>query len=184
MYFPKATGLVVGALLPVVLATMPANAAVVQETFDWTLTGTADPAAGTAAGFSGTGSLTATESNGTWTLDSITGDLSGTFNGVVLSGSITGLDNFLGADQLIFPTGTTVVDDHGIGFALSDGQDVSIFQGPTGFYDVESTNTIGTAEFTLTAAVPEPSTWAMMILGFCGLGFMAYRKQRGSFGVA
>jgi PEP-CTERM motif len=32
----------------------------------------------------------------------------------------------------------------------------------------------------MTSAVPEPSTWAMMILGFCGLGFMAYRrKQRG-----
>lgn len=27
-------------------------------------------------------------------------------------------------------------------------------------------------------AVPEPSTWAMMILGFCGLGFMAYRKKQ------
>jgi hypothetical protein len=25
--------------------------------------------------------------------------------------------------------------------------------------------------------VPEPSTWAMMILGFCGLGFMAYRRK-------
>jgi hypothetical protein len=30
----------------------------------------------------------------------------------------------------------------------------------------------------LTAAVPEPSTWAMMILGFCGLGFMAYRRRQ------
>jgi hypothetical protein len=29
----------------------------------------------------------------------------------------------------------------------------------------------------LTAAVPEPSTWAMMILGFLGVGFMAYRKK-------
>jgi PEP-CTERM motif len=28
------------------------------------------------------------------------------------------------------------------------------------------------------AAVPEPSTWAMMILGFCGLGFMAYRRKQ------
>jgi hypothetical protein len=28
----------------------------------------------------------------------------------------------------------------------------------------------------IAAAVPEASTWAMMILGFCGLGFMAYRK--------
>ena len=26
-------------------------------------------------------------------------------------------------------------------------------------------------------AVPEPSTWAMMILGFCGLGFMGYRRK-------
>jgi hypothetical protein len=26
-------------------------------------------------------------------------------------------------------------------------------------------------------AIPEPSTWAMMILGFCGLGFMAYRRK-------
>ncbi|MDA9522939.1 hypothetical protein XI06_22325 [Bradyrhizobium sp. CCBAU 11434] len=33
----------------------------------------------------------------------------------------------------------------------------------------------------LITPVPEPSTWAMMILGFCGLGFMAYRrKQNGS----
>jgi len=28
------------------------------------------------------------------------------------------------------------------------------------------------------AAVPEPSTWAMMILGFTGVGFMAYRRSR------
>jgi hypothetical protein len=28
-----------------------------------------------------------------------------------------------------------------------------------------------------TAAVPEPSTWAMMILGFAGVGFLAYRRR-------
>jgi hypothetical protein len=27
------------------------------------------------------------------------------------------------------------------------------------------------------APVPEPSTWAMMILGFAGIGFMAYRRK-------
>jgi hypothetical protein len=32
----------------------------------------------------------------------------------------------------------------------------------------------------ITAAVPEPSTWAMMILGFCGLGFLAYRRKNGA----
>jgi hypothetical protein len=29
----------------------------------------------------------------------------------------------------------------------------------------------------LTTAVPEPSTWAMMLLGFAGIGFMAYRRK-------
>jgi hypothetical protein len=29
----------------------------------------------------------------------------------------------------------------------------------------------------ITAAVPEPSTWAMMLLGFAGLGFMGYRRK-------
>jgi hypothetical protein len=29
-----------------------------------------------------------------------------------------------------------------------------------------------------TAAVAEPSTWAMMILGFAGVSFMAYRRSR------
>jgi hypothetical protein len=30
---------------------------------------------------------------------------------------------------------------------------------------------------TTVSAVPEPSTWAMMILGFAGIGFMAYRRK-------
>jgi hypothetical protein len=30
---------------------------------------------------------------------------------------------------------------------------------------------------TLNAAVPEPSTWAMLLLGFAGIGFMAYRRK-------
>jgi hypothetical protein len=34
-----------------------------------------------------------------------------------------------------------------------------------------------TASFPTIAAVPEPSTWAMMILGFAGIGFVAYRRK-------
>jgi PEP-CTERM motif len=30
---------------------------------------------------------------------------------------------------------------------------------------------------TIHTGVPEPSTWAMMILGFAGIGFMAYRRK-------
>jgi hypothetical protein len=29
----------------------------------------------------------------------------------------------------------------------------------------------------MTSAVPEPSTWAMMIMGFFGVGFLAYRRS-------
>jgi len=34
------------------------------------------------------------------------------------------------------------------------------------------------------SAVPEPSTWAMMILGFAGVGFIAYRRSRKDNGLA
>jgi hypothetical protein len=29
-----------------------------------------------------------------------------------------------------------------------------------------------------TAAIPEASTWAMMVIGFAGLGFAAYRGRK------
>jgi hypothetical protein len=34
----------------------------------------------------------------------------------------------------------------------------------------------------VTDPVPEPSTWAMMLIGFAGLGFAAYRQSRKSVG--
>jgi hypothetical protein len=48
----------------------------------------------------------------------------------------------------------------------------------TGTYSIDGATGSGTFNV---SAVPEPSTWAMMILGFAGIGFMAYRrKQNGS----
>jgi PEP-CTERM motif len=35
----------------------------------------------------------------------------------------------------------------------------------------------GTIAVEAITAVPEPSTWAMMILGFAGIGFLAYRRK-------
>ena len=168
MYFTKAARLAACALLPIVIAIVPASAAV-QETFDWTVTGVVD--GGLSAGLSGSGMLTATQStSGSWIVNTIAG--------TVDNSNITGLANFLGADNLVFPSSTTLVDDHGFSFSLQNGEDVDIFSGaPNGLYDIESTNTNGAADFTLTAAVPEPATWAMMILGFAGLGFMAYRRN-------
>jgi PEP-CTERM motif len=37
---------------------------------------------------------------------------------------------------------------------------------------------------TVTAAVPEPSTWAMMLIGFAGLGYSSRRASRKSAAVA
>jgi hypothetical protein len=42
-------------------------------------------------------------------------------------------------------------------------------------YSIITSDGIGN-NLTVNAAVPEPSTWAMMLLGFAGIGFMAYRR--------
>ncbi|HEY4807529.1 MAG TPA: PEPxxWA-CTERM sorting domain-containing protein [Roseiarcus sp.] len=46
-----------------------------------------------------------------------------------------------------------------------------------GFDGVQSGN--GEVEIDFVGpAVPEPSTWAMLLLGFAGLGALAYRRNR------
>jgi hypothetical protein len=63
-------------------------------------------------------------------------------------------------------------------FASSDGGTAAFFaaditsQIPSG-----AVNTGPVGGLTISTAVPEPSTWAMLILGFAGIGFMAYRRK-------
>jgi hypothetical protein len=50
------------------------------------------------------------------------------------------------------------------------------------FIAVDQFANVGVANFTpqftaLPSAVPEPSTWAIMVVGFAGVGFMAYRRK-------
>jgi hypothetical protein len=56
-----------------------------------------------------------------------------------------------------------------------DGQPQA-WQQVNGAYDATFSTTIG--------AVPEPSTWAMMILGFAGVGYMTYRRRKQSVSLA
>jgi hypothetical protein len=72
-------------------------------------------------------------------------------------------------------------------------QTVNIYDTSTfGFFGITSSTPFSSATFTSqdafstfnipeiefqVAAVPEPSTWAMMILGFAGIGLMAYRRR-------
>ena len=55
----------------------------------------------------------------------------------------------------------------------------------TEIHSLDLTQSFVGTDPSLTTGIPEPSTWAMMILGFCGVGFMAYRrKSRPSFRLA
>ena len=70
-----------------------------------------------------------------------------------------------------YGTITFTIDDHGtlgndfaFSWAMTCANDV--IQGQVDF-----------PPFTRVGGVPEPSTWAMMILGFAGVGFIAYRRR-------
>ena len=118
----------------------------------------------------------------------ITG-ITGTETYLGVSGTITGLSSYAGADNLLtFPADPTFVSFAGISFSiLTSGNVVDAlglgFTGSAYGIAQQSTNPNGECcgvtplTFTVTAAVPEPSTWAMLILGFAGVGFMTYRRR-------
>jgi hypothetical protein len=178
----RVAALVISALLPIAAEITPASAAAVVEMFDWTLTGGA--VSPFAAGVSGQGTLTATQSTtipGAWTVTAISGTLGGF--------DVTGLQTNSGhpGDNLIFPGTSALADDFGVAITLGGTSPLFpglnqtfaiIFEDEPNVYEVETNNTIGTDTFTLTAAVPEPSTWVMMILGFVGIGKMTYRRRK------
>jgi PEP-CTERM motif len=183
MYFQKPRP-----LLPIAATIAPASAAVI-ETFNFTLTGVAADGQPAPVGLSGNGQITATlESDGDLMVTGITG----TFDGSTITG-VTKIGLF-GPDQLISPTSTQVFDGNGVGFRLADGVSFQIFAAdpapnPSLPNEYEISNSGPSASpgpvpstafevLALTPAVPEPSTWAMMILGFCGVGFTAYRRKQ------
>jgi hypothetical protein len=51
-----------------------------------------------------------------------------------------------------------------------------IFGGPSGGHSALYFE--GTVSFDTVSAVPEPSTWAMMLLGFAGIGYGVYRRKK------
>jgi hypothetical protein len=51
------------------------------------------------------------------------------------------------------------------------------YNGTTWHFSYEGIPSVAVGLYTEVSAVPEPSTWAMMLLGFAGVGFMAYRRK-------
>ena len=160
-------------------------------TFDWSYSG---------GGLSGGGTLQAIYDGGvTYTITSI----SGLANGVTISG----LTSYDGPDQFIFYPNppNVVVDGLGFSFGVGDGsmsyniyQDGGLYTpgsyyscvnlycilgpGPTDGSNIGPGGDVVTPLDSLTltlvaGSVPEPSTWAIMLLGFAGLGVLAYRKR-------
>jgi hypothetical protein len=84
---------------------------------------------------------------------------------------------------LVFGVGAPITPDLGTqpGFAYGFNPWDGLFQlaGANGDYLLGS----GTSTFAI-ASVPEPSTWAMMILGFAGIGAMTYRRRKQSVALA
>ena len=111
-----------------------------------------------------------------WTFDvSGTPSLTGAFAVFAGTTSGTGTDDLSevlsnGVSLTLNDPGATAAVFSAIG-SLSVVKDQSDFAGSSGSAD---SSILGNA-FSVTAA-PEPSTWAMMLTGFVGLGFLGYRK--------
>ena len=84
-----------------------------------------------------------------------------TLTGADLVGMTSILDPVTGTGSQSSPTGNQLVTISGLG--------------PFTTATFSSTN--NAFEFSLGSAVPEPSTWAMMALGFAGLGYAAFRRN-------
>ena len=118
----------------------------------------------TGIGFSGqpfpSGVIDPTNSASPVYLAALIGDFADA-SGVVIAGSIFVPGN--GPFHVSAPTGAVY---------LQLGVNDDIFTDNSGSWSIQVDGS------TVTSAVPEPSTWAMMVLGFAGVGFMAYRRKR------
>jgi hypothetical protein len=167
------------------------------STFLLTFTQVGTPGNGCCGPFDVSAILQATANGGNYDITGISGTV--TQNGTPFA--ITGLGTppndpggYFGFDNVIFSNGGQApysLSTGGIGFYAAgiynfypndpntffnvwDNGSPSGVLGTTASYDV---NTSFNGNYSITA-VPEPSTWAMLILGFGGIGFLAHRRRQ------
>jgi len=175
------------AVLGCLLYTLPAHA-----DYFFTFTG---------SGVSGSLDVATSGSGPDYTVAGVTGTISdsqvapGTFT---IVGGSAGLSPYAGSDNILYipaqitPSNSTpaFVDFGGISFHTIGGLvDFNIGgnsqSGPFQYVLNDSVNNPngypgvnpGSVLINM-SAVPEPSTWAMMVLGFMGVGFLAYRRKQ------
>ncbi len=107
----------------------------------------------------------------------------------VFSGSAPAVSN----GRLDFNLSTSFAYDPTQGYLVLTIREFGLANGSTLFLDADKNNGTTNSRFSAfpydwnqglvtgfndsVSAVPEPSTWAMLILGFAGVGFMAYRRR-------
>jgi hypothetical protein len=91
-----------------------------------------------------------------------------TFNGFTISGPVG--DSPIAAAFVDSNSAVTGLSNSEVSFAAN-----SVTVNLAG--DTFSVGSVGLIDVQFAEPVPEPSTWAMMILGFAGIGFMAYRRK-------
>ena len=125
--------------------------------------------------------------SGTLTVDQTTNSVTGVniqASGISSNFTVLGGVNSVGANLLLDLANTSSSSD---GFALTLETEATLFNGETTIIsplsflsggDIGGGVAQASGSLTLAAAVPEPSTWAMMFLGFAGISFMAYRRSQ------
>jgi hypothetical protein len=111
-----------------------------------------------------------------------TGAFFSSFTNQILEGGVTSVQllTFYNSNNAIFGTATPLGS---MSFnSIGSGVQTSFLNSGAGPYSVTEEYIItstgsGDASSTIVVSVPESSTWAMMILGFFGVGFMAYRRK-------
>lgn len=141
-----------------------------------TITATGEISCCGASGFNGPGGQNASGTIFDSTGNPLVGDYTGPALGLtaVFYDGINSYNPFIVGANLsqLVPVGATRIY-----FGTVDGPS---YNAPSGSYGDNQ----GSFTVTVAGAVPEPSTWAMMILGFLGLGYAAYGRRDKSLQLA
>jgi hypothetical protein len=176
----KLLGVVAAIAVTIVSAVLQSSAHAATLTFDWSW----DGGGGGYGEFTGQGTLTAntTTNPNVDIVTSISGTWSAPHN---FAGAETlALSTYNFADNLIYPSSSSLLDVHGIAIELSNGADVSILLTnssnlPEYFtYDTYGTESFGSFSLTQVSSSPLPAALPLFATGLGALGLLGWRRKR------